>query len=448
MLRTVAMYAPAMTDTNERPGLSKAEPPPIPNDSPAIADLVIADMLDRKAAGIAKYGVALQANNGRDPLVDAYQEAMDLTVYLRQAIAERWVRREEYDRLAAEAAELRERVAAHEQAASRLRLPVGVNRDARLADHGGVLCSSPGGGDCPSEGWHYIFGGPYTAYTMPETDDAGALSWFVYDEDEASWREVESLGIVLVRDEDLGVLADGAKAWAAHSATDRDDITAALDSCGFSGTEIGSQPAERYPLYCVDAGHSDSEYRYFGPYASVDEAEQTDEMDITNVDARIRRCRRVTIDEVIDVDGMLDTICETVEDQSASGEGPIRSWRNVEGSVVASPNGATFDAFVAWASKHLPIEQYVCEGDEDAQPPQAGVAVPVTDERSWTDASDPIVETWIGMDIECTSAMTEPWTCKLKAVEGNVLRFDHGDAIGARVHRKHLQVRLVSEAAK
>lgn len=31
----------------------------------------------------------LQAHNGRDPLVDAYQEALDLVVYLRQAIEER-----------------------------------------------------------------------------------------------------------------------------------------------------------------------------------------------------------------------------------------------------------------------------------------------------------------------------------------------------------------------
>lgn len=91
-----------MTDTNERPGLARAEPPPVPNASPAIADLVIQDMLDRKAAGIAKYGVPLQANNGRDPLVDAYQESLDLAVYLRQAIAEQWVRREEHDRVLAE----------------------------------------------------------------------------------------------------------------------------------------------------------------------------------------------------------------------------------------------------------------------------------------------------------------------------------------------------------
>jgi hypothetical protein len=32
--------------------------------------------------------VPLQAHNGRNALIDAYQEALDLVVYLRQAIEE------------------------------------------------------------------------------------------------------------------------------------------------------------------------------------------------------------------------------------------------------------------------------------------------------------------------------------------------------------------------
>lgn len=51
--------------------------------------LVKKDMLRRNAFGIAKYGKPLQANNGRDALKDAYEEALDLCVYLRQAIYER-----------------------------------------------------------------------------------------------------------------------------------------------------------------------------------------------------------------------------------------------------------------------------------------------------------------------------------------------------------------------
>lgn len=65
------------------------QPPPVPNDSPAIWALVIADMQDRDKTGLERYGTRLQAFNGRDALVDAYQEALDLVVYLRQAIEER-----------------------------------------------------------------------------------------------------------------------------------------------------------------------------------------------------------------------------------------------------------------------------------------------------------------------------------------------------------------------
>jgi hypothetical protein len=63
--------------------------PPIPNDSPAIWDLVISDMQARDRFGRSKYGTPLQADNGRDALQDAYEEALDLCVYLKQAIVER-----------------------------------------------------------------------------------------------------------------------------------------------------------------------------------------------------------------------------------------------------------------------------------------------------------------------------------------------------------------------
>ena len=39
--------------------------------------------------GARKYGVRHQANNGRDQLRDAYEEALDLVCYLRAAIYER-----------------------------------------------------------------------------------------------------------------------------------------------------------------------------------------------------------------------------------------------------------------------------------------------------------------------------------------------------------------------
>lgn len=52
-------------------------------------DLVMKDIEDRKALGLKRYGTLLQPHNGRDFLLDAYQEALDLCVYLRGVMFER-----------------------------------------------------------------------------------------------------------------------------------------------------------------------------------------------------------------------------------------------------------------------------------------------------------------------------------------------------------------------
>lgn len=65
------------------------QPMPVPNDRPSIQSMVRADIDAREQVGIQRYGTALQAHNGRDALRDAYEEAMDLTIYLRQVIEER-----------------------------------------------------------------------------------------------------------------------------------------------------------------------------------------------------------------------------------------------------------------------------------------------------------------------------------------------------------------------
>lgn len=79
----------AVVERLRRKGLIDDEPTPQPNTSTPIWDLVIADMRERDHVGRQRYGTPLQANNGRDALIDAYQEALDLVVYLRQAIEER-----------------------------------------------------------------------------------------------------------------------------------------------------------------------------------------------------------------------------------------------------------------------------------------------------------------------------------------------------------------------
>ncbi|GIJ51302.1 hypothetical protein Val02_81880 [Virgisporangium aliadipatigenens] len=64
------------------------QPMPTGN-GPAIFDLVRTDLATREQVGIRTYGTTLRAHNGRDALRDAYEEALDLALYLRQAIAER-----------------------------------------------------------------------------------------------------------------------------------------------------------------------------------------------------------------------------------------------------------------------------------------------------------------------------------------------------------------------
>lgn len=55
----------------------------------AVWDLVLADMAARDKLGKSRYGTRLHPHNGRDVLKDAYEEALDLAVYLRQALYER-----------------------------------------------------------------------------------------------------------------------------------------------------------------------------------------------------------------------------------------------------------------------------------------------------------------------------------------------------------------------
>lgn len=68
---------------------AREQPTPVKNDHPHVADMVVMDIMSRKQFGMMKYGTALQPHNGRDALADAYQEALDLCKYLRQAIYER-----------------------------------------------------------------------------------------------------------------------------------------------------------------------------------------------------------------------------------------------------------------------------------------------------------------------------------------------------------------------
>jgi hypothetical protein len=76
-----------LTKGERNPALH-AQPDP-KGDGVDVWPLVIKDMNDRDTLGKLKYGIPLRAHNGRDALVDAYQEVLDMSVYLRQEIEER-----------------------------------------------------------------------------------------------------------------------------------------------------------------------------------------------------------------------------------------------------------------------------------------------------------------------------------------------------------------------
>lgn len=67
---------------------SSQVPPGVSHGQPDINRLVHQDLMARGIKGAKKYGVPLRPFNGRSALVDAYQEAMDQVLYLRQAIEE------------------------------------------------------------------------------------------------------------------------------------------------------------------------------------------------------------------------------------------------------------------------------------------------------------------------------------------------------------------------
>lgn len=52
------------------------------------AQMVVRDLIDRNEIGVRTYGTPLQTHNGRDAILDAYQEGLDMSKYLRQALAE------------------------------------------------------------------------------------------------------------------------------------------------------------------------------------------------------------------------------------------------------------------------------------------------------------------------------------------------------------------------
>ena len=64
------------------------QPKPHPSKGDVWAQ-VMEDMFNRRLQGIERHGGPLQPHNGRDALIDLYQELLDAVVYTRQLIEER-----------------------------------------------------------------------------------------------------------------------------------------------------------------------------------------------------------------------------------------------------------------------------------------------------------------------------------------------------------------------
>ncbi|MGL5280955.1 MAG: hypothetical protein ACRC8W_04240 [Plesiomonas shigelloides] len=65
------------------------QPQPTPHGSgDPVLGMVLTDLTNRALAGKEKYGEPLKAHNGRNALQDAYEEALDMCMYLRQALEE------------------------------------------------------------------------------------------------------------------------------------------------------------------------------------------------------------------------------------------------------------------------------------------------------------------------------------------------------------------------
>lgn len=68
--------------------VAEHQPDPKPGKQVVLHE-VLKDFTDRAEAGKLKYGTYLETHNGRDALMDMYQEMIDMVMYAKQALMER-----------------------------------------------------------------------------------------------------------------------------------------------------------------------------------------------------------------------------------------------------------------------------------------------------------------------------------------------------------------------
>ena len=77
----------AIVDNFDSPKLHETQPMPIPGKED-VTEAVIADLIARNDIGVESYGTTLKTFNGRDALLDCYEELLDAIKYLKQRLME------------------------------------------------------------------------------------------------------------------------------------------------------------------------------------------------------------------------------------------------------------------------------------------------------------------------------------------------------------------------
>lgn len=90
--RFVQAYLSKYNNNNNDNSYDPAQNQPDPETNENQTDVtseVVKDLEKRAEYGKEQYGTRLKSGNGRDALLDAYEEALDLCVYLKQELIER-----------------------------------------------------------------------------------------------------------------------------------------------------------------------------------------------------------------------------------------------------------------------------------------------------------------------------------------------------------------------
>ena len=117
----------------------------------------------------------------------------------------------------------------------------------------------------------------------------------------------------------------------------------------------------RYPLYCLDSQDALSESRYRGPFDTLTGAMLA--KDREDFSGEVRRCRRVTLAEVIPPHWWYDLL-EGLEELANEPVIP-KSWARWDDAILVDERKPVLRANVMVVlSSGLRLDVFVCEGDE------------------------------------------------------------------------------------